>query len=144
MARSARPEADGHGEAGARVGTVTAARALAEDVSALVRAEIALARAEVLAGVRPKAVGAGLLAAAGILVALAGLGLLLTIGFVLSEVAGLPGWASALIVSGALLLAAAGLALAARSKLRTEVGFETTKRTLQEDVTWAREHLKGT
>lgn len=144
MARAARPPRGEAGEPGARVGTVTAARSLAEDVNALVRAEVALARAELLAGVRPKALGAGLLAAAGVLVALAGLGLLLAIGFVLSEVAGLPGWASAVIVSGALLLAALGLALAGRAKLRTELGLDTTKRSLQEDVTWAREHLKGT
>jgi hypothetical protein len=123
-------------------GTVGAVRTLAEDVSALVRAEIALAKAEILAGVRPKALGAGLLAAAGVLAGIAFLGLLITLGFVLSEVAGLPGWASALIVSGALLLTAVALVLIGRAKLATAVGLETTKRNVQEDVTWAKRHLR--
>lgn len=124
------------------VGTAAAARAFAEDVSTLVRAEVDLAKTEVLAGVRPKALGGGMLAAAGAIAGVAVLGLLLAAGFVLSEVAGLPGWASALIVSGVLLLVAGVLAAVGRSKLKTAVQLDVTKHNVQEDLAWAKDRLK--
>jgi hypothetical protein len=121
------------------VGTATAMKAVAEDASALVRAEIALAKAELMDAVKAKATGAGMFAAAGALVAVAGLGLLITIGLALALV--MPGWAAALTVSGALLLIAAILVLVGRAKLRTPVSIETTKQNVEEDVAWTKAHL---
>ncbi len=137
------PEAGSEGAFGRRpsVGTAAAARAVAEDASALVRAEIELAKAELLIGVRAKATGAGLLAGAGVLAALAGLALLLALGFALAEVAGLPGWASALIVAGLLLLVAAILVLLGRKALATPIDLEPAKERLREDVEHAKRNL---
>jgi hypothetical protein len=92
------------------VGPGTAASAVAADLSELIRAEVALAQAELQAGIRPKAVGAGLFAVAGVAGWLGLQGLLITLGFVLAI--WLPGWAAALIVTGVLLLVAAIAALA--------------------------------
>lgn len=121
--------------------TADAVKQVAEDASALVKAEIALAKAEIMEGVRAKALGAGMFAVAGVLAAVAGLGLLLTIGFVLAEVAALPGWASALIVTVALLLVAGVLVLVGKRKLAAEVTVETTKRNVEEDVAWTKQHI---
>ncbi|CAN5296563.1 hypothetical protein BH20ACT8_BH20ACT8_06540 [soil metagenome] len=116
---------------------------VAADLSALVRAEVELAKAEVLIGVKAKASGAGMLAAAGALAAVASLGLLLAVGFALAEVGGLPGWAAALIVSAVLLLIAIVLVLLGRGKLATAVSAETTMKNVQEDVAWTKAHLPG-
>jgi hypothetical protein len=112
-----------------------------EDATALVKAEIALAKAEVMDGVKEKATGAGMFAVAAALGAVAGLGLLITIGFVLAEVAGLPGWASALIVSVALLLVAGILVALGRKKVAADITVETTKLNVEEDVAWIKQHL---
>lgn len=124
-----------------KIGASEAMKAVAEDASALIKAEIDLAKAELTAGVKAKATGGGLLAAAGVLAGIAFLGLLITIGFVLAEVAGLPGWASALIVSAALVVVAAVLALAGKKKLETDISIDTTKRNVEEDLAWTKEHL---
>lgn len=112
-----------------------------DDAKTLLQAELALAKAEVMGGVKSKAMGAGMFAAAAVLVAVASLGLLITIGFVLAEVAGLPGWASALIVSVALLLGAGILAFVGKRKISTDVSVETTKQNVQEDIAWIKQHL---
>lgn len=124
------------------IGAAAAARQVAEDASALVKAEIALAKAELLGSVRAKALGAGLLAGAGLLGLIAFLGLLLTIGFVLAEVAGMPGWGAALTVSVALIVVAVVLALVGRGKLATEVSIDTTKHNVERDVTVTQNALK--
>ena len=78
---------------------------LAEQVSTLVRDELALARAEMVQKGKRAGAGAGLLGGAGVL-ALYGLGaLFVTLVLVLDL--WLPGWAAALIV-GVLLFAVAG------------------------------------
>jgi uncharacterized membrane protein YqjE len=125
------------------VGAAAAAKAVAEDASALVKAEIALAKAEVMEGVKAKATGAGLLGAAGALLAVAGLGILLTIGFVLAEVAGMPGWGAALTVTVGLIVIAAILALVGKKKLETAISVETTKQNVEEDVAWTKDHLSS-
>jgi uncharacterized membrane protein YqjE len=125
------------------VGAAAAAKAVAEDASALVKAEIALAKAEVMEGVKAKATGAGLLGAAGALLAVAGLGILITIGFVLAEVAGMPGWGAALTVTVGLIVIAAVLALVGRKKLQTAISVETTKHNVEEDVAWTKEHVSN-
>jgi hypothetical protein len=137
--------AGGTGAFGRRpsTGLSASARAIAEDTSALVRAEIALAKAELSAGAKAKALGTGLLVGGAALAALAFLALLFALGFALAEVAGLPGWASALIVAGVLLLGAAVLVLVGRKQLATPVSIETTKANVQEDVTWAKQSVTG-
>lgn len=125
--------------AGPSIGAAAAAKAVADDARALVRAEIALAKAEVTEGLRPKGIGIGLGAAAAVLAWLGLQGLLLVAGLALAEV--LPAWAAALVVTLVLLLGAAGAGLAARSKLRAPVSLETTKSTVEEDVAWAKAHL---
>jgi hypothetical protein len=123
------------------VGPGTAASAVAADLSELIRAEVALAQAELQAGIRPKAMGAGLFAAAGVAGWLGLQGLLITLGFVLAI--WLPAWAAALIVTGLLLLVAGIAALAGRAQLKKPFGLDTTKANIEEDVAWARQHLRG-
>ncbi len=78
-------------------------------VTDLVQREIDLIKAEMTAKLRALGVGAGVLAAA-VLLLLAMLGVLLTAGILaLSEI--MPGWLAALLVAASLLLIAAILAL---------------------------------
>lgn len=121
------------------VGAAAAAKAVADDVRSLVQAEVALAKAEVTAAAQAKAVGAGLLAAAGVAGWLALQGLLITLGLVLAEF--LPGWAAALIVTVLLLVVAGIAALLGRRKLSTPVSVEQTKHNVQEDVAVAKSRL---
>jgi uncharacterized membrane protein YqjE len=122
------------------VGASAAAKAVVEDVRGLVQAEVALAQAELQAGLRDKAAGAGLFAAAGVAGWLALQGLLITLGFVIALF--LPGWAAALIVTALLLLVAGVAALIGRRKLATPVSVDTTKRNVQEDLAVAKTRLR--
>ena len=79
------------------IGAGPALKAVAQDTSELVRAEIQLAKAELTAGLTTNATGVGMLVGAAVMLWLAVQGLLITLGFVLSI--WLPGWAAALIVS---------------------------------------------
>lgn len=121
------------------IGAGAAAKAVAEDASALVRAEIDLAKAEIAASVKPKATGIGLLAGAGVLAWLGVQGLLITAALALAIV--LPGWAAALVVTVVLLAAGGVLGLVGKRKLATPVSLDTTKRNVEEDVAWAKSHL---
>jgi membrane protein implicated in regulation of membrane protease activity len=89
---------------------------LTEQVKRLLRAQMALARAELFARSRQAVLGGGLLAAA----ALVGLGgwLALVAAAVAGIAEALPVWASALIVGAALTAIAAVLALAGRGRVR--------------------------
>lgn len=121
------------------VGVGAAGKAVAEDISNLVKAEIALAKAEVTDGIKGKAMGAGALIAAGIVGWLALQGLLITAGFALALV--LPAWAAAAIVTGVLLLITLIAALIGKKKLATPVSLDTTKANVEEDVAWTKSHL---
>lgn len=123
------------------VGAAAAAKAVAEDASALVRAEIALAKAEVASSVKAKGVGAGLLVGAAVAGWLGLQGVLLTLGFVLAIF--LPAWAAALIVTAVLLAGAAVAALIAKRLLSRPVELDQTKRNVERDVAIARAHLPG-
>lgn len=92
---------------------------LTEQVKRLLRAQTALARAELFARGRQGVLGSGLFAAA----ALAGLfgGLALVAAAVAGLAEALPVWASALVVGAALAAAAAALALAGRNRVRRGV-----------------------
>lgn len=122
-----------------RVAAGDAARSVAEDASALVRAEIDLAKAELAASVGAKATGAGLLTGAGVMGWLGLQGLLVAAGFALALV--VPGWAAALIVSVVLLAIGGVLAAIGKAKIATPVNLDTTKRNVQEDLAWTKSHL---
>jgi hypothetical protein len=105
-----------------------------EQVSRLVRGEIALARAELVRQGRRAGAGAGAFAAGALLVLYA-LGAL-----VLAAVAGLanavPLWLSALLIGVALLVLAGLLALAGRQRFRRTVPpAAAATRSVREDVT---------
>jgi peptidoglycan/LPS O-acetylase OafA/YrhL len=87
------------------------------DMSEIVRAEIALAKAELRADVARGAVAGGLGAGAGYLLALATVMLCVAAGYGLGET-GLPTWAAFLVVAGALVLIAGILALLAGRSAR--------------------------
>ena len=122
------------------MGIAEAGKTVAEDLSALVKAEIALAKAEVAEGMKAKATGVGALGAAAVLAWLGLQGLLITLGFALATV--LPGWAAALIVTALLLIGAGIAVLVGKGKMATPVSLDTTKANVEEDVAWAKSHLK--
>ena len=121
------------------IGVGAAGKAVAEDISALVKAEIALAKAELSDGVKAKGMGAGAFVGAAVFGWLALQGLLITAGFALALV--VPGWAAALIVSVALLLLAGVAAMIGKRKLAVPVTLDTTKANVEEDVAWTKSHL---
>ncbi len=88
---------------------------LGGQLSALVRQELALAKAELFASARQAISGGALLAAAAVL------GLTGWLALVAAAIAGiasaLPVWASALLIGGALVLLAAALAALGRARL---------------------------
>lgn len=79
-------------------------------VTDLVQREIELVKTELVTKLKALGVGAGILAAA-VLVLLAMLGVLLTAAIFALTLTGLPGWAAALIVAGVLLIIAVILGL---------------------------------
>ena len=87
-----------------------------EQVSRLIRAEFALARAQAAVKAKDAAAGSGLLGAAAVL-ALYGVGALLAAAVVLlAEV--VPAWVAAVLVTAALLAVAAVLAFSGRREVR--------------------------
>lgn len=123
------------------VGAAAAVKAVAQDTSDLVRAEIELAKAELTEGVKTNGMGAGLLVGAAILGWLAVQGLLIAAGFALALV--VPGWAAALIIAVILLIIAGVLAKIGTGKLGTPVSADQAKTNVQEDVAWFKTHLRG-
>lgn len=120
------------------VGPGPAAKAVSEDLSALLTAHRDLAKAELQETAKAKGTGAGLLVAAGVMGWLGLQGLLITLGFLLALV--LPGWAAALIVTVLLLAAAAVLALQGRKFLQRG-GFDLTKQAVQETIAVVKSRL---
>lgn len=88
---------------------------LGEQLSLLVREEMALARAELFASGRQAVLGGGLLTAAA-LAALGGFGAMIAAAIAAIAHA-LPLWASAIIVGGALIMTAGGLAALGRARV---------------------------
>ena len=123
------------------VGPRPSAQAVVTDVSDLVKAEIALAKAEFTEKATEKGLGAGLFAGAAVAAWLGLQGLLITIGFAIALV--LPAWAAALIVTAVLFLVGGILAFVGKKKFSTPLALERTKANVQEDVTWTRAHLNG-
>lgn len=121
--------------------TVELIQSIAQDLGTLVRKEIELARQELMAAVVSRAIGvAGLVAG----------GLFAFVGFLFAATAGawalalvLPFWAAWLIVAGVFFAMALGAVLFARSRMKSPpLAVEQTKRTVKEDVRWARAQLK--
>lgn len=121
--------------------TVGLVRSIATDTSTLVRKEVELARQELVAALKSRVVGAAAFGTAAVF------GLLIVIFLALAAAAALDlvfaPWLSRLIVAGAFLLMAAGAALfGLRRMKKPSLAPEETKRTVKEDVEWAKAQLK--
>lgn len=129
---------DARSVAPARRSTVELIRTITADLSMLARKEVELARQEVQEGLMARAKAAGALAAAAILV-------LFVVGFLgLAAAEALDGvmrpWASRLVVAGGFLLLAGAAVLVGRAK-QPPLTPKETKRTVKEDVQWAKRQL---
>jgi uncharacterized membrane protein YqjE len=121
--------------------TIGLVRSIAADSSTLVRKEIELARLEIMEAIRARVVGAAALGAAAVF------GLLLVIFLGAAAAAALDlvfaRWLSRLIVAGGFLLMAAVAAMFGLRKMKKPpIAPEETKRTVKEDVEWAKAQLK--
>jgi len=106
---------------------------LTGQISRLVRAELALARAELLASGRQAALGGGLLTGAAVVGFTAWL--VMVAAAIAGIAEGLPVWASALIIGGALVVLAGVLALIGRARLtRGMRPLPMTTDTVRKDV----------
>jgi integral membrane sensor domain MASE1 len=112
-------------------------RDASEQVSALVRAEIELAKAELGETVRRGGIGAALFGAAVVVALLSLPFLFVTLAEVLVAV-GLPRWSSYLIVWGVFALLAVLLAVLGRRAVRRLRRPERTLETVKDTARWAR------
>lgn len=125
---------------GTDVGVGPAGKQVAEDLSQLVKAEVALAKAELTADLKANARGPAMFAGAGVFGWLGIQALLFTIGIALALV--MPAWAAALIVTVILFAGAATLGLVGKKAMdRRPPPMATTKQNVTEDVTWIKQHL---
>ena len=113
---------------------------LARKASLLARKEVELAKAEVKADVRREIRMAGGLGVAGLCALFTVQLLLVAVVLALMEGGILPGWAAALVVAAVVLAigTAAGLWGWAR---RVRKPLDTSRRSLKEDVRWAKEQI---
>jgi uncharacterized membrane protein YqjE len=111
---------------------------IAGDTATLVRKEMELARQEVVESITGLLKGIAALVVAGVFGLFAVGWLASTLAVALDNV--LVRWASRLIVAGLFLLLAAVAVLFGRRKPKPPL--EQTKRTIKEDVTWAKAQLK--
>jgi hypothetical protein len=112
---------------------------IVSDIQTLVRQEIALAKSEMIREWDKAKTAAGSMAAGAAVLAAGGLFLGMTVVCVLREVAGLPWWASFLIVGGALAVLGAVLFYTGRNKAaQVNVIPPQTAETLKENVQWIR------
>ena len=123
------------------IGVGAAGKAVAEEIPALIKAHLELAKAEISAGAKDKAAGAAAFGVAGAMGWLGLQGLLITAGFALALV--VPAWLAALIVSVALLLIAGIAAMVGKSKMATPVSLDVTKAKVEETVAWTKSQLSS-
>jgi hypothetical protein len=107
-----------------------------EDLSTLFRKEVDLAKAEVLGGLTEKAKGIAIIAVAGVFGFFALIFLLLAIRDGFDNI--LPTWLADIATGGVLILIGVIAVLVARKKLATPINPELTKKTLKEDVEFAK------
>jgi hypothetical protein len=121
--------------------TVQLVRDIAGDTSTLVRKEIELARQEVTEALLSRVKGGAALAVGGLMALFGLIYLGIAAGAALSIV--LPRWLAWLIVGGAFLVLSGGAALFGLRKMKKPpMAPEETKRTVKEDVEWAKAQLK--
>jgi uncharacterized membrane protein YqjE len=101
------------------------------ELSALVRGEIELAKAEMRESAKAGAAGAALFVVAGVLLAMVWLLVTWAVVYVLVEVAGLPTWASFLIVAGFYLVVAIILGTVGYFRLKKARGPELAQAEMQ-------------
>ncbi len=112
---------------------------IVSDIQTLVRQEIALAKTELLREWDKAKTAAGSMAVGAGVLALGGFFLCVTVVCVLAEVAGLPWWASFLIVGGVFTGLGAVLFFMGRSQAaRVNVVPPQTAETMRENVQWIR------
>ena len=104
-----------------------------DDLSGIVRAEIALAKAELRVDAKNAALGGGLFGAAGYLGVLASVTAVITVAYALVA-AGLSPWLAFLIITVALLVIAGILALVGRSRIKKVSPPERTIRSTKEAI----------
>jgi Putative Actinobacterial Holin-X, holin superfamily III len=115
--------------------------AIANDTSTLLRQEMQLAKQEIADAVTARLKAAGSMAAVGLIALLMVIFLALAAAAALDLV--LPAWASRLIVAGTFLLLAVPVGLFGIRRLKQPPLAPTeTKRTVKEDVEWAKQQLK--
>ena len=116
-------------------------RSIIGDTSTLVKKGAELAKAEIVEGVTARLKAVASLAAAGVLGLLALVFLALSAAVALDTV--VPPWASRLIVAGGfLLLLGVAVLFGLRRMKSPSLAPEQTKRTVKEDVEWARHQLR--
>ena len=116
-------------------------RSIASDTSLLVRQEIELAKQEIMEALTARLKAAASMTAVGVLAVFMLIFLALAAATALDLL--LPGWASRLVVAGALLLLAVPVGLFGLARLRRPpLAPKETKRTVKEDVEWAKQQLK--
>jgi len=116
-------------------------RSIIGDTSTLMKKEAELAKAEIVEGVTARLKAVVSLAAAGILGLLALVFLALSAAVALDAV--VTPWASRLIVAGGfLLLLGVAVLFGLRRMKSPSLAPEQTKRTVKEDVEWARHQLR--
>jgi Flp pilus assembly protein TadB len=109
------------------------------DVQTLVRQELALAKTEMIGEWDKAKTAAGSMAVGAAILALAGILLCVAAVCVLHEVAGLPWWASFLIVGAVLTVLGAVLFLTGRNQAaHVHVIPPQTAETMKENVEWIR------
>ena len=116
-------------------------KAVATDTSTLVQQEVELARHEIVEALVARAKAAGAFAAGGVMA----LYVLLFLGVAggLALATAMAGWAAFLIVAGAFAVLALGAVLFGRFRIkRPPMAPEETKRTVKEDVEWAKTQLR--
>ena len=124
-----------------RRSTVELIRTIGLDLSTLAKKEVELARQEVMEGVMARAMAAGAFVAAGVFA-------LFVVGFLgLAAAEALDGvmrpWASRLVVAVCyLLLAGIAVLFGKQRAKKPSLTPEETKRTVKEDVEWAKRQLK--
>ncbi|HEU5433156.1 MAG TPA: phage holin family protein [Thermomicrobiales bacterium] len=115
---------------------------LLQDLQDLVRAEIALAKAELKDDATTAGKAAGTLAAGGVVGLVAFIFLMLAVTFVLAI--WLPLWVSALIVAVVLGIVAAILVMRGKQSLsQANLAPEQTIATLKEDQAWAKRQINS-